>query len=609
MISIGRESTSMRCFARGKREIMRLSDDFISEVKYRNDLTELASSYMQLKRRGRNMVGLCPFHGEKTPSFNIYTENGSFYCFGCGTGGDVITFVMKIENLDYMEAVKFLAQRAGMSMPEDDYDDSLGKLRTRIYEANRDAARFFHQKLGEPIGAAAVEYLKGRALADSTIRHFGLGYAPANRFALGDYLKGRGFTEAELIAANLVFQSHSGKGVVDRFSDRVMFPIIDVRGNVIAFGGRVMSDIKPKYLNTSDTIVFNKSNNLFSLNNAKNSKDRSLILCEGYMDVISLNQAGFTNCVATLGTALTSDQAALMKRYCDEVIICYDADEAGQKATARAIEILRKAGLVVRVLTIPDGKDPDEFLRRHGDKAHEAFNNIINGSGNDLDYRLSKLRSGFDMASPQGRLGYLNEAVKLLASIDNPMERDIYVSRLADETEVAKASITEQLGRISRSRNSSRRRDEFKRIQKNISARDDKINTQHASNLRAATAEENLLAALVNNPDKLPFIEQRIKPDEFVTEFNKGLYIYFHRRIKAGKDPMTAASADFTSAELSKVYYIINSNAHIGADDSAIAEYISIIREESSKPTESDLRNADAGDLAAYLKQLKDKKK
>ena len=283
--------------------MVRLSDDFISEIKYRNDLGEIAASYMQLKRRGRNLTGLCPFHGEKTPSFHISTEHGLFHCFGCGAGGDVITFVMKIENLDYMEAVKFLAQRAGMTMPEDDFDDSLSKMRTRIYEANREAARFYYQKLVSKEGSEGLAYLRGRGLADTTIRHFGLGFAPDERFALGNHLRSRGFTESEMIAANLVFRSRSGNSILDRFYNRVMFPIIDVRGNVIAFGGRIMSDQKPKYLNTSDPLVFNKSNNLFSLNNAKNAKGDSLILCEGYMDVISLNQAGFTNAVARIGRA------------------------------------------------------------------------------------------------------------------------------------------------------------------------------------------------------------------------------------------------------------------------------------------------------------------
>lgn len=588
---------------------MRLSDDFINEVKYRSDLAEIASSYMQLKRRGRNMVGLCPFHGEKTPSFNIYTEDGHFYCFGCGAGGDVITFIMKIENLDYLEAVKFLAQRAGLTIPEDGYDDSMGRLRTRIYEANREAARFYYQKLNEPAGEAAMRYLKGRELADSTIRHFGLGYAPDTRFALGDHLKSKGFTEAELIAANLCFQAKSGRGVVDRFYDRVMFPIIDVRGNVIAFGGRIMTDQKPKYLNTSDTIVFNKSLNLFSLNNAKNSKSRSLILCEGYMDVISLNQAGFPQAVATLGTALTADQAALMKRYCDEVILCYDADEAGQKATARAIEILRRAGITVRVLTIPDGKDPDEFLRRHGDKAHEAFHNILTGSGDDMDYRLTRMKARFDMASSQGKLAYLNEGVKLLAELDNPMERDIYASRLADETGVAKPSILEQVNRTVRRRSKDYRKDEFKKIQKSISARDDKMNPQHSAHLRAATAEENLIAFLVAHPDKLTKIEQRLKADDFVTDFNKKLYIYFFQRIKESKDPMTMLSADFTPDEQSKVIRIVKAHRPLSATDDAMNEYISIILDERSRLSEQEIRSAGVNDLADYLKKLKDSKK
>jgi len=587
---------------------MRLSDDFISEVKYRNDLSEIAASYMQLKRRGRNLVGLCPFHGEKTPSFNIYSENGSFYCFGCGTGGDVITFIMKIENLDYLEAVKFLAQRAGMSMPEDDYDDSMSRLRTRIYEANREAARFFYSQLNAPAGADALQYLRGRALADSTIRRFGLGYAPPGRFTLGDHLKKKGFTEAELIAANLVFRSRSGKGVVDRFYDRVMFPIIDVRGNVIAFGGRIMTDQKPKYLNTSDTIVFNKSQNLFSLNNAKNAKSRSFILCEGYMDVIALNQAGFTQAVATLGTALTADQAMLMKRYCDEVIICYDADEAGQKATARAIEILRRAGMAVRVLTVPDGKDPDEFIRRHGDKGHEAFRNLLTGSGNDVDYRMLKLKGRFDLSSSQGKLAYLNEGVRLLSELDNPMERDIYASRLADETEVDKASILEQVSRLLRRKRSTRRKEEFKRIQTDLSARDDRINPQHAQYLRAATAEENLLAYIVNHPDKLSAVEQLISAGDFVTDFNRKLYIYFSERIKANKDPMTTASADFTPDEMSKVIRIVTSYTKVSSTKEAMQEYIRIIKEEHSKMSEQEIRTASTENLAAYLQKLRDQK-
>lgn len=583
----------------------RLSDEFISEIKYRNDLGELAGSYMQLKRRGRNLVGLCPFHGEKTPSFNIYTENGSFYCFGCGTGGDIITFVMKIENLDYMEAVRFLAERAGMTMPEDDYDDSMSKLRTRIYEANREAARFFYSKLVSKEGAEGLRYLRNRGLADSTIRRFGLGFAPDERFSLGNHLRSRGFTEAEMIAANLVFKSRSGNSVLDRFYNRVMFPIIDVRGNVIAFGGRIMSDQKPKYLNTSDTLVFNKSYNLFSLNNAKNSKSDSLILCEGYMDVISLNQAGFTNAVATLGTALTSDQASLMKRYCKEVILCYDADEAGQKATARAINILRGVGLPVRVISIPDGKDPDEFIRRHGDKGHAAFQNVLDNSGNDMDYRLQKLKLRFDMNASQGKLDYLNEGVKLLCELDNPMERELYASKLSDETGVSRDSILEQVRIGVKRKEKGRRKQQFSQMQRRLSGRDDSVNPQRADHPRVTSAEENLITYLVRNPDKLTYIHEKVSPDDFLTDFNRRLYAYFSDKILNNLDPMTTVSADFSSEESSRIFYIVNARENFANTPQALDEYIGIILKEKAKPSESEIKNSSSDEFADFFSRMK----
>lgn len=588
---------------------MRLSEDFIAELKYKSDISEIASSYMQLKRRGRNLVGLCPFHGEKTPSFNIYAENGSFYCFGCGAGGDVITFVMKIENLDYMEAVKFLAQRAGMTVPEDAVDDSVSKLRTRIFEANREAARFFYSQLFTQQGSAALNYLRGRALSDKTITRFGLGYAPNNRFALTNHLKSKGFTDTELISANLVFKARSGKGVLDRFVDRVMFPIIDLRGNVIAFGGRIMSDQKPKYLNTSDTLVFNKSQNLFSLNNAKNSGTRRLILCEGYMDVIAVNQAGFTDAVATLGTSLTTEQAMLMKRYCDEVVICYDSDEAGLKATQRAIGILRNVGLVVRVLSIPDGKDPDEFLRKNGDKGPAAFKYILENSGNDVEYRLQKLKMNYDLNSSDGKFAYLTQAVKVLATLDNDMEKDIYASKLSSEVSVEKNSIMEQIRKASRAKYANDRKSEFNKLVSKVSGRNDKMNPEHSKKPRATVAEQNLISYIVNNPDKMNFVEKYISADDFVTDFNKRLYLYFCDRIKSSKDPLTTLTADFTSDEASSIYEIINSYSKFVTTDSAVLEYINIIKEESSNPSESEIASFSGDEFSAYLKKLKDKHK
>ena len=423
-----------------------------------------------------NTLGVIKYtlHGEKTPSFNIYTENNSFYCFGCGAGGDVITFIMKIENLDYIEAVKFLAERAGLNMPEEsNYDDSMANLKKRIYEANRETARFFHRCLYSPLGKEGLDYLHSRGLTDKTIRHFGLGFAPNDHFALSNYLRKKGFKDNELISANLVYKNKSGNGTNDRFYNRVMFPIIDVRGNVIAFGGRIMTDQKPKYLNTSDTPVFSKSNNLFSLNNAKKNQDRTLILCEGYMDVIAVNQAGFQNAVATLGTALTSQQASVMKRYADDVIICYDADEAGQKATQRAIGILRRTGLNIRVLTVPDGKDPDEFIRKHGDNGGAAFYNLVNGSFNDVEYQLSKVRKKYDLKLADQRVKYVNEAINIIAKIDDDVERDVYSSKLADETGVHTESISNSLKRVRSKIKYSNRKEEFRKIRTNLSGRED----------------------------------------------------------------------------------------------------------------------------------------
>ena len=301
--------------------IMPLPEAFLQELKMRSDISDVVSSYVGLRRSGRNLVGLCPFHNEKTPSFNVYPENGSFYCFGCGVGGDVITFIRRIENLDYMEAVRFLAQRAGLQVPENRVDDGMAKLRARVLEINRETARFYHAMLMSEQGRPGLAYLQGRGLTQATIRHFGLGYSPPSRYALVDYLAQKGYQPSEMIQANVAFKGRSGRAV-DRFSGRVMYPIIDLRGNVIAFGGRVLTDAKPKYLNTSDTLVFRKSDALFALNFAKNQGSQQLILAEGYMDVIALHQAGFSNAVATLGTALTTDQARLMSRYAKEVVIC-----------------------------------------------------------------------------------------------------------------------------------------------------------------------------------------------------------------------------------------------------------------------------------------------
>lgn len=588
---------------------MPFPDSFLQELKLRSDITEIASSYVNLKRHGRNMVGLCPFHGEKTPSFNIYTESGSFYCFGCGAGGDVITFIMKIENLDYVEAVKFLAQRAGMEMPENTYDDSLSKLRMRIYEANREAARFFHATLLSQRGQSGLNYLRGRALSDRTIRHFGLGFADDDWNSLCNHLKSKGFSEYEIYSANLAFKRKNGNGIYDRFVNRVMFPIIDLRGNVIAFGGRIMTDEKPKYLNTSDTPVFKKRENLFSLNNAKSSGTRTLILCEGYMDVIALNQAGFTNAVATLGTALTNEQAVLMKRYADEVIICYDADGAGQKATARAIDILRNAGLPIKILTVPSGKDPDEFIRSKGENGPAAFKLLIEKCGNDIEYRLMKLKENYNLNTTDGKVAFLNEAVKIVATIESPIERDVFASKLCAELEIDKNAFLEQISKVKRRDRRENIKKETRQIQAELNGQSDKINREHYKKPRSSSAEEALLVYLINNPDYANSISERVTPDKFSNSLIKRYYEYVLSKIKSGYEPLTSVSSDFNSDEVSYLYKLISTTIPAASTREAVEEYINVINEESNKLTSDKLADMSADDINDYIMKLKQNKK
>ena len=587
---------------------MAFPEGFIRELKQRNDITDIISSYVTLRRRGRNLVGLCPFHGEKTPSFNIYTETESFYCFGCGAAGDVISFIMRIENLDYVEAVKYLAQRAGMSMPEDSYDDTMSRLRKRIYEANREAARFYYRSLYSREGSEGLDYLHGRALSDATIRHFGLGYADESWDSLCGHLKEKGFSNNELISANLAVGRKDGKGVYDRFRSRVMFPIIDLRGNVIAFGGRIMTDEKPKYLNTSDTPVFKKSENLFSLNNAKNTGERTLILCEGYMDVIAVNQAGFQNAVATLGTALTGEQAMLMKRYADEVIICYDADEAGQKATARAIPLLRGAGLNVRVLTVPNGKDPDEFIKSKGADGAAAFRAIIEKSGNDVDYRLQKLRSGYDLSIPDSKVRFLEEAAKFIATLSSPIERDVYMSRICGEFSVDKNAFAGQVDRLLSRRRFEDSKKEFRRIRDDLSGANDKINTDRRAKPRSSSAEEALIAYLISNPDSSKYISERLSAEQFGNSLMKRYYLYLQERVSNGLDPLNNVSADLTRDETNRLYRIIADHSSVIMTREALDEYIEVITEESQKPDKAEISRMTADELRQSLERMKEKK-
>ena len=414
---------------------------FIEQLTAQCDIEDIVRSYVPLKRAGRTAKALCPFHSEKTPSFVVYPENQSFYCFGCGKGGDVIRFVMEAEHLDYPEAIRFLAARAGMAVPEEEEDGTAAR-KMRIYEINREAARFFHKCLKSQAGQAGYRYLRGRGLSDQTITAFGLGFAPDSWDSLRDFLQKKGFKREEMLDAAVLARGRGGH-CYDKFRNRVMFPIIDLRGNVIGFGGRVMDDSRPKYLNTDDTPVFKKSRNLFSLNFAKGEADGRLILAEGYMDVIAIYAAGFHNVVATLGTALTEEQARLMSKYAKEVVIAYDSDGPGQAATHRAINILSDAGLSARVLHMEGAKDPDEYIKKFGAKRFEI---LLGNAGDATTHELESAKKALDLKTPEGRIEYLRRAVNILADIRNPLSREVYAAYVARDAGASGESVNAQAG-------------------------------------------------------------------------------------------------------------------------------------------------------------------
>lgn len=589
---------------------MPLPDSFMQDLKSRNDIVDVVSSYVSLKKRGRNYVGLCPFHNEKTPSFNLYPENGSFFCFGCETGGDVITFIRKIENLDYMEAVRFLAQRAGIAVPETGYDDGLSKIRARILEINRETAKYYHQILVSETGKAGLEYLQKRGLSTRTIRHFGLGYAPSERFALVDHLRSLRYSAEDMIAANVAVRTRSGSAM-DRFFDRVMFPIIDLRGNVIAFGGRIMTNEKPKYLNTSDTPVFQKSESLFAMNYAKNHCTDSLILAEGYMDVIALHQAGFQNTVATLGTALTSAQARLMARYTKEVVLCYDSDEAGQRAASRAVPILRGAGLLVKIIAVPGGKDPDEFIRSHPSDGAIRFRKLIESGANDIEYSLSKIRLKNNLQSDAGRVNYLREAIMVLASIDNELERDIYAGRVSSETGAEKTTILAQAKNQRRKDLKKREEKSFQKIENSLSFVRDDHNPQKHEFFRASNAEEDILAFLFANPDQAVAISAILSPDVFCTDFNRRLYKLILERINETVTTslsLSDFSESLSSQEQSALAGILAKRSDVPLTRHDIEECIGVLQFENQKKKTRNLEDMNSEDFQEYLAMLRKNK-
>ena len=493
-----------------------IPQEYIQEVVRRNDIEEVIGQYVQLRRRGRTLSGLCPFHNEKTPSFVVYPDTQSFYCFGCGAAGDVINFVRKYNNLGYVESVKQLAARAGMPLPEE--DDRESRARQRLLEINRCAARYFYENLNAqtPEAALARKYWKEkRGLSDAAIRRFGLGYAPNEGFGLVNYLKRRGFQDDELEHSGLIRRSERGN-LYTIFRHRVMVPIIDVRGAIIAFGGRVLDDSKPKYINSPETMVYHKSHTLFALNIAKKSKSKRYILCEGYMDVIAMHEAGFDTAVCACGTALTAEQAKLLSEYADEVVLSYDSDEAGQKATERSLGIMANTPMKVSVLSYQGAKDPDEFIKKYG---RERFEMLLNGTANPTEFQLKKAKAKYDLRSDDGRLSYIREAIGILTERGvSPTARDVYAGRLADETGVSKQAIVSQMqGAVQTAARRDRRRQQQELSKQGIAA---DIRVPYSAGgdaaLGAASAGRQLIAALLQSPEKIPYVRQRLNMDAVV---------------------------------------------------------------------------------------------
>lgn len=561
---------------------MAISDDFLNELRSRVDIEDVISPYVNLKKRGRLSKGLCPFHNEKTPSFTVYPESQSFYCFGCGAGGDAITFVRRAENLDYVEAVKMLCERAGMKMPEDGYDDTLAKHRQRILAANREAAKFFYSTMMSPQGKIGLDYYLGRRLSMQTIKHFGLGYAPDSWDALLKYMHSKGFTNQELFDANLVRRSEKNGKVhyYDNFKNRAMVPIIDLRGNVIAFGGRVLDDSKPKYINTSDTLVYKKSNGVFALNFAKNGNPSSLIVAEGYMDVIALHQAGFTNSIACLGTALTQEQARLVARYADEVILSYDSDEAGQKATKRAIGIFSETGVKIRVLKLTGGKDPDEIIKTYG---REKFQNLLDGAANDIEYAILREREKYDLDSIDGKSKFLTAVADILAGA-NAIEQDMYATKLATEMSVSKDAIISQIKRSYKRRYAAKKKEQFNEIVRETVAPKDNINAQRTKHARATMAEDVILASLMINPDFYKKLKDKVNEETFITDFNRRVYKSLSARLEDNRSiELSVFASEFSPEEMGRLAQFLAMKSTISNTVAECDDCIKILEQEKAK--------------------------
>lgn len=581
---------------------MKISQGFIEELKYRNKIDDVISSYVNLKRAGSNKVGLCPFHSERTPSFTVFTNTETFKCFGCGAGGDVITFIMRQENLEYISAVEFLAKRAGLEMPEDTEHKSEMVKRSRMFDMNREAARFFNKMLYDPCAKQAQEYIAKRRLSASAVKRFGLGYAPKSFDALRKHMHSLGYRDDELREAFLCGKSERTGNYFDYFRGRLIFPIIDNFGNVIAFGGRATDDeSKPKYLNTSDTPVFKKSRNLFALNFARSACEEYLILCEGYMDVIAVNIAGFPNAVATLGTALTSEQARIMAKYTKKVVISYDSDDAGQAAAKRAIPLLTEAGLEVSVLKMQDAKDPDEYIKKFG---AAKFRELIEGSRGKFDFLCDGVLKKHDINVPDEKVKAAHEICELIAAIHSSVERSVYIAKSAERLSLDEKSLRSDVERIRRKLGREEDSKQMRKIISDASGYGDRVNREAVGNTKAARAEETIIGLIMLRPELLVKIkkgEYELCADDFKTSFGRKVF----EAVEACEDKVDIGvlGAQFSVDEIARITDMQRKRADLAKnDETVLSDSIRALKEEKN--------NAASGDeLADALKIIQAKKK
>lgn len=566
------------------------NDEFLYMLRNANPIETVMGSYVQLIRRGRNYVCSCPFHSEKTPSCTVFTDTQSFYCFGCGAGGDVITFTMKIENLDFTEAVKLLAQRSGLEIPQNDSADSqLAHRKTRIYEMNRIAANFFYTNLFKGKDKSGLQYFAGRKLTPQTVKKYGLGYASDSWDELTRLLSAKGYSDDEIVDAWLGGRSKKGN-LFDMFRHRVMFPIIDLRGNIIGFGGRVLDGSQPKYLNTGNTPVFNKGNNLFSMNFAKNADTKHLILCEGYMDVIAVNQAGFENVVATLGTAITPEQARLISHYAEEVIVAYDSDGAGQKATQKAINHFADVGVRTKIIRMEGAKDPDEYIKKFG---RDRFRMLIDGSFDATDFMLDKCENGIDINTEAGRVELLQRASKILAGIESPLEREVYISRTSKKCDIPVQVLKAHIDSLLEKSKRAQKRNEWRSITAQTTYIRDDINPEAVRCKKEARAEETIIYFLLKRPEEWAETEKIAPADIFVTPFNKRVYSAILERMKNCENfSLSSLNNDFSEAEMGRISGIAAKNREITVSREVVNDCAAVLRNSNTR-TSDELSNED----------------